>query len=81
MATHAFLLLCSVALLLSAASRPGLSFSDDDEAAVQPGLTVEEVPEILDRSTLAPCDTQEPAMGGGPQPQQQQQQQQQIPGC
>lgn len=44
MAAHAFLL-CSLALL-SALSRPGLSFSDDD---YQPGLTYDEVPVILDR--------------------------------
>ncbi|XP_062283090.1 uncharacterized protein LOC133987661 [Scomber scombrus] len=45
MATHAFLL-CSLALL-SALSRPGLSFTDEES---QPGLTYDEVPEILDRS-------------------------------
>ncbi|CAL8251263.1 unnamed protein product [Arctogadus glacialis] len=43
MAAHAFLL-CSVALL-SALCRPGLSFTDEDS---QPGLTFDEVPEILD---------------------------------
>ncbi|XP_053173942.1 uncharacterized protein LOC128357603 [Scomber japonicus] len=46
MAAHA-LLLCSLALL-SALSRPGLSFADEES---QPGLTYDEVPEILDRST------------------------------
>ncbi|XP_053280047.1 uncharacterized protein LOC128441940 [Pleuronectes platessa] len=45
MAAHA-LLLCSLALL-SALSRPGLSFSEDEE--LQPGLIYEEVPEILER--------------------------------
>ncbi|XP_069382771.1 ATPase H+ transporting accessory protein 1 like b isoform X2 [Paralichthys olivaceus] len=45
MAAHA-LLVCSLALL-SALSRPGLSFSDEE---LQPGLIYEEVPEILDRS-------------------------------
>ncbi|KAG7243781.1 hypothetical protein INR49_008825 [Caranx melampygus] len=45
MAAHAFLL-CSLALL-SALSRPGLSFTDEE---LQPGLVYEEVPEILDRS-------------------------------
>ncbi|KAA8590994.1 hypothetical protein FQN60_001937 [Etheostoma spectabile] len=49
MAAHAFLL-CSLALL-SALSRPGLSFSDEE---FQPGLTYEEVPEILDRSKEDP---------------------------
>lgn len=44
MAAHAFLL-CSLALL-SALSRPGLSFSDE---GLEPGITYEEVPEILDR--------------------------------
>ncbi|CAK6968263.1 V-type proton ATPase subunit S1-like [Scomber scombrus] len=49
MATHAFLL-CSLALL-SALSRPGLSFTDEES---QPGLTYDEVPEILDRSKEDP---------------------------
>lgn len=44
MAAHAFLL-CSLALL-SALSRPGLSFTEEE---LRPGLTYEEVPEILDR--------------------------------
>lgn len=44
MAAHAFLL-CSLALL-SALSRPGLSFTEEE---LQPGLTYDEVPEILDR--------------------------------
>lgn len=46
MAAHAFLL-CSLALL-SALSRPGLCvvLTEDD---AQPGLTYDEVPEILDR--------------------------------
>ncbi|XP_054464680.1 ATPase H+ transporting accessory protein 1 like b [Anoplopoma fimbria] len=44
MAAHAFLL-CSLALL-SALSRPGLSFSEEE---FQPGLIYEEVPKILDR--------------------------------
>ncbi|CAL8276466.1 unnamed protein product [Boreogadus saida] len=45
MAAHA-LLLCSVALL-AALCRPGLCFTDEDS---QPGLTFDEVPEILDIS-------------------------------
>lgn len=44
MAAHAFLL-CSLALL-SALSRPGLSFTEEE---LRPGVTYEEVPEILDR--------------------------------
>lgn len=44
MAAHAFLL-CSLALL-SALSRPGLSLTEEE---LRPGLTYEEVPEILDR--------------------------------
>lgn len=44
MAAHAFLL-CSLALL-SALSRPGLSFTEEE---LMPGLTYDEVPEILDR--------------------------------
>lgn len=44
MAAHAFLL-CSLALL-SALSRPGLAFTEEE---LRPGLTYEEVPEILDR--------------------------------
>lgn len=45
MAAHAFLL-CSLALL-SALSRPGLSFTEEEE--YQPGLIYEEVPKIIDR--------------------------------
>ncbi|XP_068609143.1 ATPase H+ transporting accessory protein 1 like b [Brachionichthys hirsutus] len=48
MAAHAFLL-CSL-VLLSTLSRPGLSF----EEGLQPGLTYDEVPEILDRSKENP---------------------------
>lgn len=44
MAAHAFLL-CSLALL-SALSRPGFSFTEEE---LRPGLTFDEVPEILDR--------------------------------
>eukprot|EP00064_Thunnus_orientalis_P009680 superscaffoldBa00001244_g9706 len=50
MAAHAFLL-CSLALL-SALSRPGLSSFAEEES--QPGLTYDEVPEILDRSKEDP---------------------------
>ena len=44
MAAHAFLL-CSLALL-STLSRPGFSFTEEE---LLPGLTYDEVPEILDR--------------------------------
>ncbi|KAM9829079.1 ATPase H+ transporting accessory protein 1 like b isoform 2-T2 [Syngnathus typhle] len=49
MAAHAFLL-CSIALL-SALSRPALTLSDEE---LQPGLTYDEVPDILDRSRENP---------------------------
>lgn len=63
MAAHAFLL-CSLALL-SALSRPGLSFSEEED---QPGLIYDEVPEILDRRYIHPlymCCDQRRGVGEG----------------